>query len=91
MLWEENKQTGMLKQESNRNKSTKVKNTIFVKEKQRRDKLMGKEGCCCWVGGDTIQSIGWRKFIGMSLKIKHEFTNMNSMYITYPCMQLLPT
>lgn len=60
----------MLKQVSNRDKSTKVKNTIFIKEKQRRDKLMGKKGCY-WVKRDTIHSIGWRKIITMSLKIKH--------------------
>lgn len=54
---------------------------------------MGKEGWCCHVGRNMVQS-GWRKIISKSLKIKHEFNKnamLISMYITYPCIQVLQT
>lgn len=72
--------------------STEVENAVLLKGRQRRDRLIGKEGWCCHVERDTVQSIGWRKIISKSLIIKHNLNNsamLISMYITYRCIQLL--
>lgn len=80
----------MLEWGSNANQSTDIENIVLLKGSQRRDKLIGKEGCC-HVERDMVQSIGWRKIISKSLIIRHEFNNkvmFIAMYITYRYIQL---